>query len=466
MAVVFSHLKLRTMKRKNYYLIWCVLFIFLILPVQFGCEQEDELQPEQTAEKVECQEQVGDGNTIYYWNKDDGRLKSTAPTLLAEGDGWVLLNNNIDEPDYDEQTIHDDLHWACKEIAKKAVSRYWVKEKLLGDNLAGFVAKKIGVTGIITYLLKNLPIVGDADEVKQVYVRESDGYTKIRDAGSKYWVSRSYGWFETATLIHHGSEHYDYKLELFTSNPNQGIPVKLATAVLPYSNCGETSTTLIWDFDLIVPSTGSARYVCVYLWRKSAGSTDSYVHYKTNYIQRYDYGDSPNSFTDSRDGQIYRTVQIGTQTWMAENLNYNCSGSYCYNNDPANGEIYGRLYTWDAAKTAAPAGWHLPTDAEWQTLVGYLGGSSVAGGKMKETGTEHWYSPNIATNESGFTALPGGSRRGSEAFYNLGRYADFWSATENSSSYAWYRYLCYHRSDVYRYYYYKSRGFSVRCVKD
>ncbi|MCK5170709.1 MAG: hypothetical protein KAQ75_12590, partial [Bacteroidales bacterium] len=192
--------------------------------------------------------------------------------------------------------------------------------------------------------------------------------------------------------------------------------------------------------------------------------------------------------TVTYEGQVYNTVLIGDQCWLTENLNIGTMiytnnnqtdngviEKYCYANNTANCDEYGGLYQWNemmeytttlGVQGICPAGWHLPTDAEWQTLVGYLGGSSVAGGKMKETGTEHWYSPNIATNESGFTALPGGSRRGSEAFYNLGRYADFWSATENSSSYAWYRYLCYHRSDVYRYYYYKSRGFSVRCVKD
>ena len=208
------------------------------------------------------------------------------PTLLAKGDKWVLLNNDYDWPDYDEQTIYDHLTWAGKTVARKSVVNYWVKNKLLGSNIAKFLARGPGVSGVIAYLFMNLPIAGDADEVKQVYVRESDGYTKIKSAGSSYWVNSSYSWFETATLIHHGSEQYDYKLELYRSDPNRDIPIKLATAVLPYLSCAEESTMLIWDFDLKIHYP--YEYICVYLWRKGSGAPDSqYVHYKTNYIQRY-----------------------------------------------------------------------------------------------------------------------------------------------------------------------------------
>jgi uncharacterized protein (TIGR02145 family) len=124
-------------------------------------------------------------------------------------------------------------------------------------------------------------------------------------------------------------------------------------------------------------------------------------------------------FTDSRDGQVYKWVKIGNQVWMAENLNYETPNSWWYDNNSANGDIYGRLYTWAAAMNGesssnsvpsgvqgvCPDGWHLPSDAEWTVLTDYLGGESVAGGKMKEAGTVHWNSPNTgATNSSGFTA--------------------------------------------------------------
>ena len=131
---------------------------------------------------------------------------------------------------------------------------------------------------------------------------------------------------------------------------------------------------------------------------------------------------------------------------------------------------YGRLYTWHAATDSrglCPTGWHLPTDAEWTTLTTYLGGESVAGGKMKEAGTTHWNSPNTsADNSSGFTALPGGYRGDFGAFSYIGGYGLWGSATEANASYAWYRNLYYYNSDASRSLSYKYYGFSVRCVRD
>ncbi|MFA4907162.1 MAG: FISUMP domain-containing protein [archaeon] len=191
------------------------------------------------------------------------------------------------------------------------------------------------------------------------------------------------------------------------------------------------------------------------------------------------------------DGNTYQTVKIGNQWWMAENLKVThyrngeaipnvtdntawtglTSGAYCdYDNNATNADTYGRLYNWyavDDSRNIAPTGWHVPTDAEWQTLVDYLGGDAVAGGKMKEMGTTHWYSPNTgATNESGFSALPGGCRGDSGTDYDVGHHGTWWSATERDSDSAWYRSLSYNNSDVYRYYYREQNGFSVRCVGD
>ncbi len=175
------------------------------------------------------------------------------------------------------------------------------------------------------------------------------------------------------------------------------------------------------------------------------------------------------TFTDKRDGQKYKTVKIGTQIWLAENLNYYTnSGSWYYENESNSyASTYGRLYDWQTACNSCPAGWHLPTDEEWTILTNYLGGESVAGGKIKENGTSHWNSPNTgATNESGFTALPGGGRGGDGSFGYLGCLAYFWSATENDASKAWYRNLLYGLAGVYRGDDGKSYGFSVRCVQD
>ncbi|MFA6571194.1 MAG: FISUMP domain-containing protein [Bacteroidota bacterium] len=187
------------------------------------------------------------------------------------------------------------------------------------------------------------------------------------------------------------------------------------------------------------------------------------------------------------DSNTYKTVKIGSQWWMAENLNVShyrngdiipqvtdyhqwdkwdtiTSGAWYYlNNDTVIGAIYGKLYNAYAVldkRGIAPEGWHIPTDAEWSILTSYLGGESVAGGKLKESDTTHWQSPNYgATNETGFTALPGSiiSYRG-----------DWWTCTEYDTSYTfyWARSLYCYTNIIDRFYSYKKSGFSVRCVKD
>jgi uncharacterized protein (TIGR02145 family) len=201
-------------------------------------------------------------------------------------------------------------------------------------------------------------------------------------------------------------------------------------------------------------------------------------------------GSSGSTFTDPRDGKVYQTVVIGNQEWMAENLAYLPSvnmvadGSedalgyyyYVYGYDGTNVAeakatdnyaTYGVLYNWTAAMNACPDGWHLPSDAEWTELTDYLGGESVAGGKLKETGTTHWASPNTgATNETGFTALPGGFRYNSGAFDNIGSNGYWWSATEGNATNAWNRDMFYLGSDVGSYSSNKDVGFSVRCLRD
>ncbi len=188
------------------------------------------------------------------------------------------------------------------------------------------------------------------------------------------------------------------------------------------------------------------------------------------------------------DGNVYQTLVIGSQVWMAENLKVThyqngdpipniidgsswaglTYGAYCeYNNDTLNFPIYGRLYNWYAAtdgRNIAPAGWHVPSDAEWQTLIDYLGGDGTAGGKMKAAGIDHWNSPNTgATDESGFTALPSGYRAFDGSFGDIGNYATFWSGSGSDS---WARYLGYNYSQINRYLEGKHDGYSIRCVKD
>ena len=203
------------------------------------------------------------------------------------------------------------------------------------------------------------------------------------------------------------------------------------------------------------------------------------------------FDECPELLTDI-DGNVYETVKIGNQFWMAENLKVThysngetipnvtdntewvnlTTGAYCnYNNDEMKVAIYGRLYNWftvSDGRSIAPEGWHVPSDIEWKMLIDYLGGSSVAGGKMKERGTSHWFSPNTgATNESGFSALPGGYRNDRSGFFSsLSRNATFWSSTETNNPDGWSRRLSYSISRVDRHFYNKHSGFSVRCVRD
>jgi len=192
------------------------------------------------------------------------------------------------------------------------------------------------------------------------------------------------------------------------------------------------------------------------------------------------------------DGNTYQTVTIDTRIWMVENLKttkYNdgtaiplvatdniawsnlTEPGYCwYNNNQAMyGNTYGALYNWYAVNTGklCPTGWHVPTDNEWIILTNYLGGESIAGGKLKETDTTHWNSPNTgATNETGFTALPGGYRSVDGNFYYIGFDGYFWSATELGVNYAWYQEVMFYNSGFRLLNGLKRNGFSVRCLRD
>ncbi len=194
------------------------------------------------------------------------------------------------------------------------------------------------------------------------------------------------------------------------------------------------------------------------------------------------------------DGNQYGTVIIGNQEWMGENLKVTKlnNGSDIpevadmrewprvttpafswYDNEISNKDIYGALYNWFAVSSGnlCPAGWRVPTDSDWDVLTEFLGGLSVAGGKLKDTGTSHWDSPNSgATDETGFSALPGGYRYGqfwgTGVYYEMGLNGYWWSATECTDTHAWTRTVHAGNTKVYRSFFTKNKGFSVRCIKD
>jgi uncharacterized protein (TIGR02145 family) len=207
--------------------------------------------------------------------------------------------------------------------------------------------------------------------------------------------------------------------------------------------------------------------------------------------------DDNNNQIKDIDGNVYTSVTIGTQVWMVENLktthlndgtpilnpidgvewpSTSIAPAYCwYNNDIQNKSIYGALYNFYSVQTGklAPKGWHVASDAEWYTLTTFLGGDAflggewIAGGKMKETGTSHWTTPNTdATNTSGFTALPGGFRISNNVFQDVGDCGYWWTSTEISYEISAGRWLTYSDGTLPKLLATPSMGFSVRCIKD
>ncbi|MEC9487561.1 MAG: fibrobacter succinogenes major paralogous domain-containing protein [Prosthecochloris sp.] len=204
------------------------------------------------------------------------------------------------------------------------------------------------------------------------------------------------------------------------------------------------------------------------------------------------------------DGNVYKTVQIGDQIWMAENLQVTQyrngdpipevqdldewialeTGAWSYyDNDPENGRIYGKLYNWYAVndpRGLAPEGWRIPTEEDWRQLEEYLGMNPEAaediefrgteanvGGKLKEQGEEFWKNPEgEVTNETGFAARAGGYRDNDGPFCFFGKYGAFWSASETENGRVWFRGMTSNESGVYRFSFNKKCGFSVRCVRD
>jgi uncharacterized protein (TIGR02145 family) len=207
--------------------------------------------------------------------------------------------------------------------------------------------------------------------------------------------------------------------------------------------------------------------------------------YGADYLFRTD----PSTIQDI-DDNVYHVIRIGSQLWLKENLKTTrfsngssiplvtnnstwaglSSSGYCwYDNDNTNKADYGALYNWFTvdAGNLCPTGWRVSTDNDWFVLETFLGGSSPAGGKLKETGTSHWNSPNTgATNETDFTALPGGYRSFDGQFMEMGTSGYWWSSTEYNTANSWNRKIQNSSDKTFRNYFDKNYGMSVRCIKN
>ena len=277
-------------------------------------------------------------------------------------------------------------------------------------------------------------------------------------------------------------------------NPTTGgnVSVKVGTGTVQSNPAAQSVASGV---SVIVTATPSTGYTFVN-WTAATGTTlptgitataatgtftiNGNVNITANFKTEDVTPPSGGTFTDSRDGKSYRWVQIGTQTWMGENLNYNASGSKCYNNSADSCAKYGRLYNWETAMNGAsssslspsgvqgvcPAGWHLPSHDEWTTLENYVGGASTAGTKLKSsTGWNSSSGVPAGTDQYGFSALPGGNYYPDEGFNVGGNNGYWWSASATAST-AWYRYMYYYYENVGRLNNSKTYLLSVRCVQD
>ena len=287
----------------------------------------------------------------------------------------------------------------------------------------------------------------------------------------------------TATLIYTGGNGKTYLTKSHTSTGVIGLSATLLAGTLANGD-----GTLVYTISGTPTSTGTASFAITF-----GGKTCTINIAVDEVTQNPTSGYGPN-ITDV-EGNSYKTVYIGTQQWLAENLKVskyndgttipnisdnsqwqnNTTGAWAYyNNDAANNAKYGKLYNWytvspttNGNKNICPTGWHVPTDADWMVLTDYLGSEDVAGGKMKEAGTTSWNSPNTnATNTSLFTGLPGGSREGSGGYGDFGVFGGWWNSTENGANLARFRYLDGLVGNVYRGNSNKKAGLSVRCLRD
>ncbi len=285
----------------------------------------------------------------------------------------------------------------------------------------------------------------------------------------------------TATLTYTGGNGKTY---ITKSNTSSGVTGLSATLIPGTLANGEG--TLIYTISGTPTTAGTANFTI------ALGGKSCAISLKVEDVAQTIGIPGPN-ITDV-ENNTYKTVTIGTQTWMAENLKvskysdgtaipnitdntqwYQSSTAWCYyNNDVANNAKYGKLYNWNAVsktsngnKNVCPTGWHVPTDAEWTVLTDYLGGESVAGGKMKEVGTASWNIPNTeATNTSLFSALPGGYRFLNGNYGDIGNLGYWWSSSEYSPNSAWGRVLNFSNGSAGRVNLNKGGGFSVRCLRD
>ena len=357
-----------------------------------------------------------------------------------------------------------DLSNGLEQLNQNYKSIIFNKINNLGQYEMSFYSPNIGLTKISAYLADGRKIC--------------DNSTNLQAGYNNFDLKLPMGIF----IIHVSGNGYSYTEKLqnainTTYKPdiryNQTQKTQTSAAQKVVSNTSETVYMLYNTGDILLYKGVSGNYTTILTDIPSASKTVDF-----NFIECKD-----------ANGTNYAIVKVGTQTWMAENLKATkyrtiddvtnltnnsdwgafTISSWCnYNNDTTNGTTYGKLYNWYSAtdiRNIAPAGWHVPSDSEWTTLTTVLNGESVAGIKLKDAGANFWGLSNTATNQSGFTALPGGYRLLSGQFNYSGSNAAWWSATESTSTTGYYRLISGTSPSVVIGNYSKNAGFSIRCLK-
>jgi uncharacterized protein (TIGR02145 family) len=336
---------------------------------------------------------------------------------------------------------------------------------------------------IISVLMKSVLLAG---MVLFLFACKKDEKAAVSTVPGAYTNSASY--VGTSWAVLKGQVNGKNQLTTVTFQYDTVTTYEYSISPVPDTTSRNTNVTFIATVTGLSPNTKyHFRINAVNETGIANGSDNTFSTTDTAHIKiRFNPDLVYDSIFDS-EGNKYLTIGIGTQTWMAEDLKstrFN-DGSVipfvpdgtawaslttpAYSWYPNDSVGYGAMYNWYAVNTGklCPDGWHVPDDEEWTVLTDFLGGKSSAGGKLKETGDYHWQSPNSgATNESGFTGLPSGSRNYSGGFNNIGKYGYWWSTTEWSTSGAWYRDVYYGYISVDRGNASKKSGATVRCLKD